>query len=210
MIMTDNFNTYKQFISEKWNYTELSKDDSYFVVELIRRGKDNPCTPATNYHFKNYYIRKPEDLDKYKNEIKTLCEVMRLRAYASINIKSFKQVSLDTLAELARRIANNDYKKNYAVFESCSGSYCHSTNKMWVIDLDDCSLNDEYTEKIKELINMCKPDGDKIVTEFPTKSGIHIITTPFDRKMFSELCEKFNINNVDIKKNHLTLLYENL
>lgn len=210
MIMTDNFNTYKQFISEKWDNTKLPKDDSYFAVELIRRGKDNPYTSAANYHFKNYYIRKPEDLDKYKDEIKTLCEVMRLRAYASINIKSFKQVSLDTLAELARRIANNDYKKNYAVFKSCSGSYCHSTDKMWVIDLDDCSLHDEYTEKIKELINMCKPDGDKIVTEFPTKSGIHIITTPFDRKMFSELCEKFNINNVDIKKNHLTLLYEKL
>ena len=64
MIMTDNFNAYKQFIGEKWNYTELSKDDSYFVVELIRRGKDNLCTPATNYHFKNYYIRKLEDLDK--------------------------------------------------------------------------------------------------------------------------------------------------
>ena len=209
--MTNNFELYKAFISEKFTNTTLQEGDAYFVIELMRRGKDNPDMPAANYHFKNYYIRKPEDLDKYENEIKTLCEVMRLRAYASVNIKSFKQVSLDTMAELARRIANNDYKKNYAVFESCSGSYCHSGDKQWVVDLDDCVLHDEYTETIKELINYCKPDGDKIVTEFPTKSGVHIITTSFDRKQFIELCKIYHINGtIDIKKNHLTLLYENL
>lgn len=117
--MTDNFKAYKEFVTEKWRYTELPENDSYFVVELLRRGKDNPDLPAANYHFKNYYIRKPEDLDKYEAEIKQICDMLRLRAYASVNIKSFKQVSLDTMAELARRIANNDYKKNYAVFESC-------------------------------------------------------------------------------------------
>lgn len=208
--MTDNFNIYKQFITEKWSRSNLPKEDSYFAVELIRRGKDNPDMPAANYHFKNYYICKPEDLDKYKQEIKSLCEMLHLRAYASVNIKSFKQVSLNTMAELARRIAKNDYRKNYAVFESCSGQYCHSKDKQWVVDLDNCVLHDEYPETIKELINSCKPDGNKIVTEFPTKSGVHIITTPFDRQQFIELCEEYDVKDADIKKNHLTLLYENL
>lgn len=208
--MTDNFEAYKQFITEKWGYTELPENDSYFVVELLQRGKDNPDLPAANYHFKNYYIRKPEDLDKYEAEIKQICDILRLRAYASVNIKSFKQVSLDTMAELARRIANNDYKKNYAVFESCSGQYCHSGDKQWVIDCDDCKIHGVYTKIIKDLINSCKPDGNKIVTEFPTKSGVHIITTPFDRKQFTELCNTHSVDDVDIKKNHLTLLYENL
>lgn len=208
--MTDNFNAYKQFITEKWSYSDLPEGDSHFAVELIRRGKDNPDLPAANYHFKNYYIRKPEDLDKYEQEIKSLCEMLHLRAYASVNIKSFKQVSLDAMAELARRIAKNDYRKNYAVFESCSGQYCHSKDKQWVIDLDDCKLHDEYPETVKELINYCKPNGDKIVTEFPTKSGVHIITLPFDRQQFMELCEEYDVKDVDIKKNHLTLLYENL
>lgn len=193
--MTDNFNAYKQFITEKWSYSDLPEGDSYFVVELIRRGKDNPDLPAANCHFKNYYIRKPEDLDKYEQEIKSLCEMLHLRAYASVNIKSFKQVSLNTMAELARRIAKNDYRKNYAVFESCSGQYCHSKDKQWVIDLDDCKLHDEYPEEIKELINYCKPGGDKIVTEFPTKSGVHIITLPFDREQFAELCEEYDVKD---------------
>lgn len=208
--MTDNFKLYKEYIEESFKSLALLENDMYFVVELMRRGKDNPDMPAANYHFKNYYIRKVEDLDKYEKEIKLLCNVMKLRAYASVNYKSFKQVSLNTMAELARRIANNDYKKNYAVFESCSGQYCHSGDKQWVVDCDNCVLHDEYTEKIKELVNSCKPNGDKIVTEFPTKSGVHLITTPFDRQQFIKLCEQYYIYNIDIKKNHLTLLYENL
>lgn len=210
--MTDNFQLYKDFITERFAKTTLLTIDSYFVVELIRRGKDNPDTPAANYHFKNYYIRKPEDLDKYENEIKTLCEVLRLRAYASVNIKSFKQVSLDTMAELARRIANNDYWKNYAVFESCSGSYCHSDDKMWIIDLDDCKMDDKKVKKVYEILDRTKPyDTEKVIAQFPTKSGVHLITRPFDIKEFDLVyggC--FNDEEVDIKKNHLTLLYENL
>lgn len=208
--MTNNFDLYKTFISEKFANTTLPEDDSYFVIELMRRGKDNPNMPAANYHFKNYYIRKPEDLDKYENEIKTLCEVMRLRAYASVNIKSFKQVSLDTMAELARRIANNDYKKNYAVFESCSGQYCHSGDKQWVVDLDNCKIGDTFVNCIEDYIRDCEPFGvDKIITRMPTRSGVHLITTPFNRKQFSDKC-KIHTEIPDIKKNHLTLLYENL
>lgn len=210
--MTDNFQLYRDFIAERFAKTTLLTIDSYFVVELIRRGKDNPDMPAANYHFKNYYIRKPEDLDKYENEIKTLCEVLKLRAYASINIKSFKQVSLDTMAELARRIANNDYWKSYAVFESCSGSYCHSDDKMWVIDLDDCKMDDEKVKKVYEILDHVKPyHTEKVIAQFPTKSGVYLITRPFDVKEFDLVyggC--FNEETVDIKKNHLTLLYENL
>ena len=210
--MTDNFQLYRNFITERFAKTTLLTIDSYFVVELIRRGKDNPDMPAANYHFKNYYIRKPEDLDKYENEIKTLCEVLKLRAYASINVKSFKQVSLNTMAELARRIANNDYWSNYSVFESCSGSYCYSNDKTWIIDLDDCKMDDKKVKKVYEILVHVKPyNTEKVIIQFPTKSGVHLITRPFDVKEFDLVyggC--FNDEPVDIKKNHLTLLYENL
>lgn len=214
--MTDNFNLYKEYITNDFNNSSLDDGDMYFVVELMRRGKDNPDMPAANYHFKNYYIRKPEDLDRYKSEIIMLCDMLRLRAYVSVNYKSFRQVTLDTLAELARRVANNDYKKNYNVYESCSGQYCHSQNKRWVIDIDDeTSINSDKVKKIEDIINLCQPTNkDKIITKIPTKSGVHIITTPFDRIQFALNCTdnlENGINDIpDIKKNHLTLLYENL
>lgn len=213
--MTDNFKFYRNYIEEQFNLSTLSEGDTYFVVELMRRGKDNPDLPAANYHFKNYYIRKIEDLDKYENEIKLLCEVMRLRAYASVNYKSFKQVTLNTLLELSRRVAKNDFKKNYNVYESASGSYVHSKNKRWVIDLDDCESDDEYVSVVESCINNCKPlNTNKIITKIPTRSGIHLITKPFDKEQFIEECKCNYITlkygkTPDIKKNHLTLLYEN-
>jgi hypothetical protein len=114
------------------------------------------------------------------------------------------------MAELARRIANNDYWKNYAVFESCSGSYCHSDDKMWIIDLDN--VDDEKVKKVYEILGHTKPyNTEKVIAQFPTKSGVHLITRPFDIKEFGLVyggC--FDDETADIKKNHLTLLYENL
>ena len=208
--MTNNFDLYKEYITTEFANSLLPENDTYFVIELMRRGKDNPDMPAANYHFKNYYIRKPEDLDKYKQEIIDLCSIFRMRAYASVNYKSFKQVTLNTLVELSRRVANNDFKKNYNVYESCSGSYVHSQNKRWIIDLDDCKMDDAYVNCIEDYITDCKPSGiNKIITRIPTRSGVHLITKPFYKDEFKVKCKIHN-QIPDIKENHLTLLYENL
>lgn len=208
--MTDNFDLYKEYITTEFANSLLPENDTYFVIELMRRGKDNPDLPAANYHFKNYYIRKPEDIDKYRDEIIQLCDMFRMRAYASVNYKSFKQVTLNTLVELSRRVANNDFKKNYNVYESCSGSYVHSQNKRWIIDLDDCKMDDTYVKCIEDYITDCKPSGiNKIITRIPTRSGVHLITKQFYRDEFKAKCKIHN-QIPDIKENHLTLLYEKL
>ena len=62
--------------------------DDVFEIELVRRGKDNPGMPAANYNFKNYYVDSLERLDKFADEIKKCCDIFRLRAYVSINVKS--------------------------------------------------------------------------------------------------------------------------
>ena len=208
--MTNNFDLYKEYVTTEFANSLLPENDTYFVIELMRRGKDNPDMPAANYHFKNYYIRKPEDLDKYRDEIIQLCDMFRMRAYASVNYKSFKQVTLNTLVELSRRVATNDFKKNYNVYESCSGSYVHSQNKRWVIDLDDCKMDDPYVICIEDYITDCKESGvNKIITRIPTRSGVHLISKPFYKDEFKAKCKNHS-QIPDIKENHLTLLYENL
>ena len=216
--MTNNFEKYKQYITEEFKQSVLEEGDTYYVIELIRRGKDHPNNPAANYHFKNYYIRKPEDIDKYKDEIIGICDLLKLRAYASVNYKSFKQVTLNTIAELAHRVTYNDYNKSYAVFESCSGGYCNPKNKRWIIDIDNCHEDNSEVQDIKDIINKaCRPVGDKILYQFPTKSGIHLITKPFNRDEFDNIMRKaievgnfIDMDIPEIKKNHLTLLYENI
>jgi hypothetical protein len=182
--------------------------DAYYVIELVRRGKDNPDLPAANYHFKNYYIDTLKKYDSVQDEIRTLCRTFRLRAYVSVNRKSFRQVTLNTIAEMSRRAALDDFRRPYAVFESCSGKFVNKDDKYWVVDVDDCDW--KTIVYIEHLVEKCKPEGNKAELILPTRSGCHLITRPFDVGEFQLMMKEKEKELPEIKKNHLTLLYEEL
>ena len=215
--MTDNFHRYREFITLLGGLPSTNEKgnlDKYYVIELMRRGKDNPEMSAANYHFKNYYIYSWRDLDRYEQEVKNICELLNLRAYCSVNYKLMSQVSLDTLAESARRIAAHDYKKFYNIFESCSGKYVDKSDSKWVVDIDEI-LSPEVLCKLYNYIDS-QPSGyeKNVLFTMPTKSGIHLITRPFNLFQFNrdwEVTMGKQLKSIpDVKKNHLTLLYENI
>jgi len=215
--MTDNFDNYKELININGGLPDTNEKgnlDKYYVIELMRRGKDNPDMPAANYHFRNYYIYSWRDLERYKEEIKNICELLHLRAYCSVNYKLMSQVALDTLAESARRIAAHDYKKFYNIFESCSGKYSCRENNLWVVDIDNIENGNALNALWGYIDKMDSHYPKNVIYSMPTKSGVHLICRPFNlqqfnKGFFSELGEFFD-KMPDVKKNHLTLLYENL
>lgn len=215
--MTDNFKKYKEYITLCGGLPDDNKDndlDKYYVIELIRRGKDNPDMPAANYHFKNYYIYSWHDLDRYEDEIKTICTSFRMRAYCSVNYKLMSQVALDTMAEMAKRIAMHDYKKPYSLFESCSAKYFDRKDSRWVIDIDDKHKLEDIQEFIHFVDSMESGHRTNVMFCMPTKSGYHLITHPFNLEMYYHEYneywqEKFGAIP-EVQKNHVTLLYENL
>lgn len=225
--MTNNFDLFKEYLSiatPRMGRTINDDPDKYYVIELIKRGKDHPGSTGQNIHFKNYYIDSESKIDRYKLEIIKLCDILGMRAYVSVNYKSFKQVMMDTCATYADRIAKHEYKKPYNIFESCSGKYVDHSDRKWIIDLD---LEDEfgkfpkgYVDGLINIMHDCRPEGTKLFMKFPTKNGLHLIVSPFDRIQFMEKYKKFCDENLyiynenflrdHIKENHLTLLYENL
>ena len=210
--MTDNFNRFREFMQ----LPEQEGGDAYYVIELVRRGKDCPDLPAANYHFKNYYIDTLAKYDKVQDEIRLLCRTLRLRAYASVCRKSFRRVTMNTLAEMARRAALDDFNRPDRIFSSCSGEYVDKDDRHWVVDVDDfVGYNtQEHCETIRNFIDDCQPfeDRNKIELILPTKNGMHLITRPFDVKTFNICMGVFTdmIPRPEIKKNHLTLLFEDL
>lgn len=209
--MTNNIDVMRGYMKDLGVPSEQRyRNDLYFDVQLIRRGKDNPDMPAANYTFKTYYIDSIELFDKYIEEIKTCCDLFRLRAYISVNVKSKLELSKKTLVKYAEMIALNEFKKPWRFCDHINGSLS-GKEKRWVVDVDDCNNMDEYFLAVCDTINKCTSKyKNPIVTMIPTKSGSHIITRPFNTYEFAKYCKERGIEAPGIKKNHITLLYENL
>jgi len=201
--MTDNFKLIRQYLIDngipQHNESGLLK---HYVVEIMSRGKDNPDMPAANRHFKNYYFPCIDKFDQYESEIKKVCDALRMRAYVSVNYKMYDQVLMDTAAEAATRAAAHNYGKPYSVYEHCSGKYVNRKDKKFVVDIDE--------EQMIFFHSIYDELKDKVVIVVPTRTGMHLVTTPFNTLAFENKCiNRFGFTP-DIKKNHLTLLYENL
>ena len=193
-------------IPEKYD----TKCDLYFDIQLIRRGKDHPSLPSANYTFKTYYIDCLENYDRYKDEIIKCCEMFGLRAYVAVNVKSKHESCLKTISKYADNLSNGESRKPWRVFASICGGL-DGKEKRWVVDCDDCDDLDLYLSYVKAAIYSCESKyEDPIVTTIPTRSGYHVITHPFNLQKFDERCKKMGIIKPEIKKNHITLLYENI
>ena len=73
--MTDNFDKMREYMIGLGFKEEYRTDcDVYFDVQLIRRGKDHPNLPSSNYMFKTYYFDCISNFDKAKDEITKCCQ----------------------------------------------------------------------------------------------------------------------------------------
>ena len=214
--MTNNIEIMRKYMEDLGiPDTQQHRNDLYFDVQLIRRGKDNPDMPAANYNFKTYYIDSIELFDKYISEIKQCCDLFRLRAYISVNAKSKLDLSKKTLVKYAEMVALSEFKKPWRFCDHVNGSLS-GKEKRWVIDIDDINpdIIDLKLLAIYDIVRKCTSKWDNpIIVEIPTKTGCHLITHPFNTYDFEKECQK-RIKEIgeipDIKKNHITLLYENL
>ena len=210
--MTNNFEFIKKYMQEQnIPATEEDARDLFFNIMLIRRGKDFPDMPAANYTFKSYYIDSIEKLNKVQDEIITCCDMFGLRAYVSVNVKSKEDFTKICTVKFAENNLSGDYKKPWRIIDHVFGSLQAKNKGRWIIDIDKCDDFDNYLNEICHIINMCDSKYEqRIIAQIPTKSGIHLITYPFNVKQFADLCESKMLDKPEIKRNHITLLYEDL
>ena len=212
--MTNNFQAISDFLTEQFSslYSDDSsvKDDIFYNVALIGRKKDNALVDGK---VKSYTIDTICDLDKYKQEIITICDALKVRAYISVNYKSHRQVALKAMVKYTNNIAQDCFNNSRGLYDSVVAQFVDHKKQLWIIDVDkDDSLNksvDELTDLYIKTIESCKPYKN-IVAVIPTKSGKHIITHPFDASEFYlKIGELAKLGSNLIKKNDVTLLYEN-
>lgn len=191
--MIDNFELIKPLLT-------FPNDDTYYHLQILRRGKDHPELPAANRMIKAYFICSLEGLDYVEDEVKKLCEFFGARAYINLSPKSIKKTTMLQLKYLAERAYIGDFKKIWKSWNTCAGEI-KGEEPRWVVDVDS---NDIKWNHVMDDIDTLEPYGmdTKYITNIPTKSGWHIITTPFNLQQFKE-----KYPDIDVHKNNPTLLY---
>lgn len=198
--MIDNFKLIELLL-------EFPNEDIYYHLQIIQRKKDCPEIGSNNRVIKSYFICKRESLEKTRQEIISLCKLFNARAYINLTPKSLRKTTLLQLKYLSERLYMNDLKKIWKSWNSCAGEV-KGEEPRWVVDVDDTGI--DFTGFIDMSIATYEPvkydeQGryySKVIATIPTKSGYHLITTPFNLQQF-----KKEYPDIDVHKNNPTLLY---
>ena len=141
-----------------------------------------------------YFIEDEIHLSKLKDEIISLCELFKARAYINLAPKSSIRLAQLANCELSKRIFDNDYKKVHKIFNTAAGKL-KSKNPMWVIDVDDPNL-------LNVILGYFAKNNIDIEAIVPTKSASHIISKPFRLDYFNK-----EFSYISVHKNNPTILF---
>lgn len=201
--MIDNLNIIKTLLN-------FDNEGDFYHCIILKRKKDQPEGERDNNQsvrtIKTYCIDSVQYLEKRYEEIKLLCEMFNARAYIHVQKQNHSDVSLDMMVSLAERIKNG-VKNQKGLFDSVVGQI-KTNEKRWVIDIDNVSMDTfnygkQYIE-MREYINELQLEAKKEqgMTFIKTKSGVHIITQPFNVMKFKQ-----RYPEVDVQKKNPTILY---
>ncbi len=200
--MIDNFDLIETLL-------KFENEDEFYFLQVIQRKKDFEVGQKrlgrnnNNRLIKAYYIYSVEQLESYKTEIVKLCELFNARAGINLNRRNQKDVAIKCLEILAIALRKNDEFKGVSkIYNSACGKE-NSTDKLWIIDIDDKYEFDSLGYEMVNYLNTeLKPEGEKIIAKIPSKSGYHLITKRFDRQSFSKIYP-----HLEIHTNNPTNLY---
>lgn len=196
------------------NFQQISKllqfrsDDDFYHLQIIKRKKDHPEIGSNSLVIKTYYIKSEDHLAKVEPEIIALCNFHGARACINLNRRSFEKMAFHTLKKVTDQIMNKDFKSVRKAYESVCGAYANESNKKWIIDIDNISIDgfnhqDSMIQLRSRIIELQIEAGHLQSMNFiRTKSGIHIISTPFNLQKFRE-----EFPDIDVHKDNPTILY---
>lgn len=190
---------------------KFESEDDFYYLQILQRKKDNPHIGSNSRVIKNYYITSEQYLLDRFDEIKTLCDVFNARASIRLNKRSFEKVGYKAMVNIANTMSNREFKFLKSSYDRACGLGHNDKNKTWIVDVDENEVI--WLEQIINAIQPCEPLGNKIVTQLDSKTGIHLITKPFNteqfKKNFIDELKHYQMPyiNVEIHKDNPTAIY---
>ena len=194
--MIDNLEHIKSLLN-------FENEGDFYMLYVFKRKKDQPEGEKDNHQsvrtIKTYTVSSVEYLEKRYDEIKQLCEMFKARAYIHIQKQNHNDVAMNMIKTIVDRVQSGQINQQH-VFDSVVGQL-KTHEKRWIVDID--TKDAVELSSISLWINtQCRPEGNKIESIIPTKSGFHLITKRFDVMEF-----KKHYPEIDIQKKNPTILY---
>lgn len=182
---------------------EFDSEDDFYYLQILQRKKENDLLTSNSRVIKNYYIKSTEYLVNRYDEIKSLCDNLNARACLRLNRRSFRKTAFKALVNMSNTLSNQEFEFCQKSYDRAVGNGHNDHRKLWILDVDDKTYN---PTSLLQFINEIEPDtGNKHIATIPSKSGYHIITTPFNVKKYKDA--KFSFSDIEIHKDNPTNLY---
>lgn len=180
------------------------KDDSFYFVQVLQRKKDNPELGNNSRVIKTYFIKSVEHLNFHWEEMIKLADLFNARVSINLNPRSFEKAGFQVMSKIAHMMENKDYNHIYKAYESICGNYHSEMDKRWLIDIDkeDIPRYAEIKSFVEEIQSEITNKPYKVLAELLSRSGIHLITNPFNLEKFTQKFPK-----IDVHKNNPVVLY---
>lgn len=197
----DNFSVIRKIL-------RFPTEGSFYFLQVLKRRKDNPDLEKDMIHLADFYIYSLEDYDRLMDRVINLCQSENARAYLRLNVRDSKKTAMVTLKKIVDYISSENYKAVKKAYASCSGEYHSDPDKTWIVDIDNVSIDSfnhsEEKIRIRQLITDLQIEAGKepMMQFIPTRSGVHIITRPFNLQKF-----KSEFPDIDIHKDNPTILF---
>jgi len=196
----DNFELIKSLL-------EFPHKDIFYFVQILQRKKDHKGERLGGSNnnsrlIKAYYITSVEKLEIHRKEMITLAHVFNARVSINLNPRNFQKAAFHLLQKIANQMSNGDYHNIRKSYESICGEYHSEIDKRWLIDLDmeQLILKEEILSYIVDSHREINKKDYGVIAGIPSKTGLHIITNPFN-------LEHWKWKDVEIHKNNPTNLY---
>lgn len=186
----------------------FDSEEDFYYLQILQRKKENELLNSNSRVVKNYYIYSAQYLMDRMDEIRGLCDLFNARASIRLNRRNSRIVALKTFQVLSGQTINQDWKSAKAAYDRACGQNHNEKKKRWILDFDDnISLSDGSVlfDQMQKRIKPIRPEGNSLLALIPSKSGIHIISNPFDLKAFEVYKKEFP--EFSLHKDNPTNLY---
>lgn len=192
---------------------KFENEMDYYFIQIFKRRKDHPDLKHPTIRLKSYCVYSIEEFENLIPKIIDYCNEENARAYIRLNKQNAEDVTLRCISFMIKNLRAKEPNLNRKVWDSESGR--GGENSFWILDVDKehLDLNPNIIDEISEvLITHFYDERDMILTlrVNSTKSGVHILVPPFDKRILSNIDQQFSdkgISQIQILKDANTLLY---